>query len=177
MIETLTSYLLTFAAGIATGAFVTWAVGLRLLHEPTHEGPHPHRRRLPVVVLALIGAFVLVAGFGVQQRVAQQNDREVRERLADQTACLNTWGRRLVDRVENRAAGAQAVERAEAAREDALDSIVLIVTALRAIPPQAQQADLDRVLRAFAVAKTRKDLAEERLERVRQRNPYPTPSC
>lgn len=177
MIENLLSYLLTFLAGIATGAFVTWAVGLRLIHPPEHEGAGGHRRRLPLVVVCLIAAFVVIAGFGLQQRTAQKQDQEVRERLAVQTECLNTWGRRLVDRVENRAAGSAQFEAATARREDVLDSLVLIVAALRAEPPQAVEADLDAVLQAFAAAKVRKDAAEERLARIRERNPYPVPSC
>lgn len=169
------THVVVFALGVGTWLpFTLWEgrqVLDRLDHPEEHvRPPRPPRRRLPILITVLLVAAALMVGFGVQQARYQADASERQE-------CYETWGRGVIDTLETRLAVTSRVERAEEARADALDNIILTVTALRARPPEAVERDLDTTLSRFAAAKARLERVTEQAARTRSNNPYPQLRC
>ena len=153
---------------------------------PTPEARQA-RRRTYVGVALIVGSFVLIVT-GLQMWLYQQeredNRQDVKdraEREAARVACIQTWGKAMVDTVETRtgeryAVGTVDLENAEEKRDDALDDALLLLRADTDAPPVDEQAIQDAARRYYqAVAYLRE--VRQQTRQTRADNPYPELEC
>lgn len=139
--------------------------------------------------VALIAASLFVVAIGVQAYVEKQDQGRDDAREDAQVACFEKWGEDMVDTITTRtgakragtsatgAAGSIDLERATQRRDRALDQIILTVIAFREIPPQADDADFDRVLEEYAAAIRNLERVSADVDATRADNPYPELHC
>lgn len=132
-------------------------------------------RGFPVVVTVLIAAFLMLAGFGIQQTRYQAN-------ADDYDACVRTWGEDLVDSVSARSKVASKVTDAETARDNAVDNVILVVSRFSgkgATPAEEEQGrrEFRAALADFTAAKAMLTDVKNEQENTKASNPYPKLSC
>lgn len=127
------------------------------------------------VALVLILASCFIIAIGVQAYLGQREQDQQDRRDADQQACLTRWGNDLTDAITARVTPVRKLDRANAARNDALDDLVGTIILLRVVPPRATDADLTRVLARYSRAAARYRTAQEDVREARAANPYPKP--
>lgn len=139
------------------------------------------------VTAALILSVLFIA-LGIQQIAYQRGEDK-------QGRCATAWSTDLVDAVENRVAASDKVavatrqrDRAERARDNAVDDVLLLVRALqRQDPPPApeeQQRRFEVALQRFFEAReeltAKQDVLDDvqtQAEATKDKNPYPQYTC
>lgn len=187
----------THLAAAALGGFVTLSLVRHAGHpyRPTHDGrPHVTKPSTPTTAeqratfwhrrasTYLIVASIVVLVIATQMFLYQQQEDERRERDAARDACVAQfnedkarWATDLIEVLDARVTANNRLESAANERLDRLDRVVLVVIALRAVPPRATEADFDRALDRYEDALD--SYRAQRAETVdtRSENPYPEP--
>lgn len=188
------THLVVFALGVCTWLPFTLWEGRRLTDrgEPvrrTHHEPRSldSKNRSRVITVVIIVSALMI-GLGIQQ-IMFQRDRDARD------ACSQRWGNDVIDTLETRvssndkvAKATQSRDEASTERDNAVDSVLLLVRALqRADPPPSEDIQRDRFERAlqrFFIAKGKLVKAQDHLddviaaaEKTKDANPYPVLNC
>jgi hypothetical protein len=180
------SNIATFILGYFTCRAVTIWEARRMQQTAGTSPTQPRRGR--VVVTALVIAFLLLAGFGIQQgqfqKAQDSHDR-----------CQERWGQQVVDTLQARSSVSRDVADAQAAKDtaqsqkdEASDRVFLIVAAAQRHISSAEQKqarhDFRAALRDFVIAKRTLDAAKIALDSARAKsintqaaNPYPRLHC
>lgn len=144
-----------------------------------HRGPRdpnaPRRGPTPgALALIILVASATMVGFGFQQGAfqGQVNDRD---------ACYQQWGEDMTATFVTRSDATSRLDRAREDRDDALDTVALLILTLDQQEPPPTDAEANaqfrRVLLAFADAKTKLDKVSEAVKTTRRTSPYPVLDC
>lgn len=113
---------------------------------------------------------LLAVGFGIQSHLYQR-DQDA------QMACMETWGQQVTDALTTRVAAAGPVAAAEEERDEATRVLVEVLSRLATRPPEAVQSDLLNARVQLEVSAQKVQRAQQRLDKTRADNPYPTVAC
>lgn len=152
-------------------------------------------------LVGLLVGFLVLAGFGIQQRQYQQQQTRIQDQQAadaqlnaQRDACYEQWGRDVIAALDARATGSASYDKAAAAaaaarvrKDDASDGLFLLVAAAVKTPggDEARRAALFAAgLEDFVAAKRRlvrleaaRAVAEKTRNQVRTLNPFPRLRC
>lgn len=175
---------LSHITAFVLGALTTWGfLHVRRIRQAiTHEEEEPMKDPQPVrvvtrrgptpgaLILVILLAAAMLIGFGIQQSFYQA-EADKRD------ACYEQWGKDVISSLESRTVATKRYERVTTRKENALDTIILVVIGIRKVPPEATERDFAEALTRFANLKTRQEAAKANLNKTRAENPYPTINC
>lgn len=180
------SHLACFVGGAVMWNWIAKREGRALTGDEPEEPHHknPGDNNLPRSAVYLLIAAVFLITIGVQQFMYQRQQDEADEGLARQAVvqkdlneCVAVWGDEVIAVLTARTEATSKLEAARLRRDDAVDTVLATVIALRAIPPEATDADFGRVLRDFSIAKNHLLRQQEKVDATREENPFPELNC
>lgn len=152
-------------------------------HDDDTRAHHDQRRGVRFS-LVLIVASLLVVAIGWQSYLAKQHGDQaidLAKKQADhataQTACIKSWARDFAATTTLRVDARSGLDKAQKARNDALDDVLLVVIGSRKTPPIAGEKDFTAALRHYGTALEHLHVVEHRVIRVGNSNPYPSLDC
>lgn len=128
-----------------------------------------------LAVIVLMGA--IITTFGIQQARYQQQQEEFNQRSNALFECVSDWGDHLISDIYTARRLNTAISEAETKRDDAVDNVLLVVIALQAVPPEANEQDFSDALMEFVRTKTALVKEKRQAARARASNPYEKMNC
>lgn len=168
---TITLLVVTHLGAFLLGALTFRALVLRQAPPADHPKDDPVKlRRPPTVAVAILVACLFVITLGVQQQ-GYQRERDERD------ACVAAWGNDFTDALDTRVRAANKATKAETTLYRAARDLLGVLSRRVADPPEAGNGDLLRARLAYDDAGAQVGAANEQVDDVRARNPYPTLDC